>query len=331
MFKVNFAMMNLPPAENTGEQSLMSLLPQANGNKPPSALSGLQKIALNNSNKPNLERSFRPKISKKAITTVSGKKKSPKSSKHLPQGQIQETFLPIIEFTSSSGAPKFGWQVVLDHILNEQRPLTRDIDYVHMLEKKINLENIQMVPSANHHQKVLEMESKMRNRLEKLHFQENSLDVQMPSRFGVTAASDEQPGSNPLIDIMGLAVAKNSASTPALKRRDGAKKTQIMLSMSLNRGEGSTAAPIRNLFRARSMASVPDDDDNPGFSKPASNAITPFLQRSEQDLDQCQQPEYDAPALTVLDFKKHTKFATKPPQDNYEFDPLPMVQAKGSL
>ena len=130
--------------------------------------------------------------------------------------------------------------------------------------------------------------------------------------------------------MLGLAAVKNS-STPQLKRRDGAKKTQVMLNLSLNRGDASAAQPTRNLFRARSMANVSEEDDGARSKTHRSTNIAPFLQQSDDEHEHCKTSVEQTPVLTVIDFKKHMRFATKMGPETYEFDPTPMLQAKGSL
>lgn len=130
--------------------------------------------------------------------------------------------------------------------------------------------------------------------------------------------------------MLGLAAVKNS-SIPQPKRRDGAKKTQVMLNLSLNRGDTSASAPTRNLFRARSMVNVSEEDDGDRSKKHRSTNIAPFLQQSEDEHEPCKTSLEQTPVLKVIDFKKHMRFATKQGSETYEFDPTPMLQGKGSL
>lgn len=178
VFKVNFALVNGMNAEQSPEHSTMSAMLNGAGQKPSSPASQVgfgNKLLLPNQPKSNLERSFRPKFSKKSLGALGPKKKATQQSKPQSQGRTKEAFLPIIEFACSGGLPKFGWQVVLDHILNEQRPIVKDIDYEKMLSSKIDLENLQMVSNTNHHERVQHMEHQIKQKLEKL--QEGSIDV----------------------------------------------------------------------------------------------------------------------------------------------------------
>lgn len=132
--------------------------------------------------------------------------------------------------------------------------------------------------------------------------------------------------------MLGLAAVKNS-STPSVKRRDGPKKTQAMLNLSLNRGDATAPQPTRSLFRARSMVNVTEETDGERTKKHRSTNIAPFLQQSEDEpeAEVCKTSVEQTPVLTVIDFKKHMRFATKAAPEAYEFDPAPMMQAKGSL
>lgn len=147
----------------------------------------------------------------------------------------------------------------------------------------------------------------------------------------MTSASNDKSSADAFIGMLGLAAVKNS-SAPGPKRRDGAKKTQVLLNLSLNRGDNTSAPPTRSLFRARSMMNVQDDDDTSGRSnKLRSTNIAPFLQQSDDEREPSKTSVEQTPVLTVIDFKKHMRFATKQGPETYEFDPTPMMQAKGSL
>ena len=184
VFKVNFALVNGANAEQSPEHSTMSAMLNGAGQKPSSpgaSQAGFgNKLLLPNQPKGNLERSFKPKFSKKSLGVLGSKKKPTQQSKPQSQGGTKEPFLPIIEFACSGGLPKFGWQVVLDHILNEQRPIVKDIDYEKMLSSKIDLENLQMVSNTSHHERVQQMEHQIKQKLERL--QEGSIEVHQAGR-----------------------------------------------------------------------------------------------------------------------------------------------------
>jgi hypothetical protein len=129
---------------------------------------------------------------------------------------------------------------------------------------------------------------------------------------------------------MGLNTFKKASSSTTM-RKAGAKRTQLLLNSSMNRAESTTGLPGRSMFRARSMANVNEDDDTVKGSKPGSNNITPFIQRSEEDLDKPGSPDFPTISLTVIDFKKHMKFTGRSITEFHEFDPTPMQQAKVSL
>lgn len=178
VFKVNFALVNAPNAEQSPEHSTMSAklnsIPQKPGS-PSSLINSGTKLLVPGQAKGNLEKSFKRKYSRKGLGVLGSKKKTSAQSKPQSQGRAKEPFLPIIEFACSGGMRRFGWQVVLDHILNEQRPIVKDIDYEKMLSSKIDLENLQIVSNTNHHERVQLMEHQIKQKLERL--QEGSIEV----------------------------------------------------------------------------------------------------------------------------------------------------------